>query len=144
MKVCGYRASRCLRTGRVTATGTGPASGQPAGRGAARGGSADPSGEANDLGRPDGAPDDGFKLAGPDRLQLVLEILGAGALDVKAPHRAAPARVPPAVGGRAVNLEHPRGGCQAALVQLQAVLAGVADDQRDRDHVLGHGIAPSW
>src|SRR5258707_2816338 len=143
MKVCEYRAGRCLRTGRVTATGTGSALGHPAGRGAARGGSADPSGEANDLGRPDGAPDDGFKLAGPDRLQLVLEIRGAGTLDIETPHRAAPARVPPAVGGRAVNLDHPRGGCQAALVQLQAVVTGVADDQGDRDHVLGHGIARS-
>jgi len=79
-----------------------------------------------------------------DGLQLVLEIRGAGALDVEAPHGAPPARVPPAVGGRAVNLDHPGGGCQAALVQLQALLTRVADDQGDRDHVLGHRIAPSW
>jgi hypothetical protein len=26
---------------------------------------------------------------------------------------------------------------------LQAVVTGVADDQGDRDHVLGHRIAPS-
>jgi hypothetical protein len=79
--------------------------GTPLRAGMRRGGSADPSGEANDLGRPDGAPDDGFKPAGPSR-------------------RAAPARVPPAVGGRAVNLDHPGGGCQAALVQFQAVMTG--------------------
>src|SRR5258708_14281395 len=54
------------------------------------------------------------------------------------------ARVPPGVGRRAVNLDRLRGGCQAALVQLQIVVAGVADDQGDRDHVLGHGMTPSW
>src|SRR5450631_3749186 len=102
------------------------------------------SAETNDLGWPDWSPDDGLKLAGPDGLQIVLQIRGAGALDVEAPDRAAPARVPPAVNDRAMNLDGPRGGCQAGLVQLQALVSGIADDQGDRDHALGHGIAPSW
>src|SRR5271166_7100006 len=103
-----------------------------------------PSAETNDLGWPDWPPDNGPKLAGPDGLQIVLKIGGAGALDVEAPDRAAPARVPPAVNDRAMNLDGPRGGCQAGLVQLQVLVSGIADDQGDRDHALGHGIAPSW
>jgi hypothetical protein len=43
----------------------------------------DPSAETDDLGWPDGPPDDGLKLAGPDGLQFLLEIRGAGAVDSK-------------------------------------------------------------
>jgi hypothetical protein len=87
-----------------------------------------PSAETNDLGWPDWPPDNGLKLAGPDGLQIVLKIRGAGALDVEASDRAAPARVPPAVNDRAMNLDGPRGGCQAGLVQLQVLVSGIADD----------------
>jgi len=52
-----------------------------------------PSAETNDLGWPDWPPDNGLTLAGPDGLQIVLKIRGAGALDVEASDRAAPARV---------------------------------------------------
>src|SRR5207344_702289 len=91
----------------------------------------------------DWPPDDGLKLAGPDGLQIVLEIRGACWLDVETPHSAPPARVPPAMGDRAGNPDHLRGGCQAALIQLQVLVTGVADDQGDRDHVLGHRMTPS-
>ena len=87
-----------------------------------------PSAETNDLGWPDWPPDNGLTLAGPDGLQIVLKIRGAGALDVEASDRAAPARVPPAVNDRAMNLDGPRGGCQAGLVQLQVLVSGIADD----------------
>src|ERR1700685_1565395 len=71
----------------------------------ARPGSARPgrSGEADDLRRSDGPPDDGLKLAGPDLVQVVLEVRGAGAVDVEAPYGAPPVRVPSAASGRAVH-----------------------------------------
>src|SRR5580704_13142252 len=124
--------------------GYGTCAGAPGARTAQHAPGLRPSAETNDLGWPDWPPDNGLKLADPDGLQIVLKIRGAGALDVEAPDRAAPARVPPAVNDRAMNLDGPRGGCQAGLVQLQVLVSGIADDQGDRDHALGHGIAPSW
>jgi hypothetical protein len=125
--------------------GTGTCAGAPPGaRTAQHAQGLRPSAETNDLGWPDQPPDDGLKLAGPDGLQIVLKIRGASALDVEAPDRAAPTRVPPAVNDRAMNPDGPRGGCQAGLVQLQVLVSGIADDQGDRDRALGNGIAPSW
>src|SRR5437660_325023 len=141
MSFCGLGTDKCLRRGLMSAAGNAACAGA---RTAQHAPGLRPSAETNDLGWPDWPPDNGLKLAGPDGLQIVLKIRGAGALDVEAPDRAAPARVPPAVNDRAMNLDGPRGGCQAGLVQLQVLVSGTADDQGDRDHALGHGIAPSW
>jgi hypothetical protein len=82
-----------------------------------------PSAETNDLRWPDWPPDNGLKLAGPDGLQIVLKIRGAGALDVEAPDRAAPARVPPAVNDRRASSMAParaRGGWPAPGLRFQS------------------------
>src|SRR5580692_1544070 len=128
MSSCGHGTDKCLMRGLMTATGMAHVPGHPGAGTPQHVPGLRPSAETNDLGWPDWPPDNGLTLAGPDGLQIVLKIRGAGALDVEASDRAAPARVPPAVNDRAMNLDGPCGGCQAGLVQLQVLASGIADD----------------
>src|SRR5208283_2733482 len=144
MSSCGHGTDKCLRRGLMTATGTAHVPGHPGrGRRSTYQVCVPQLKRMTSAGPPDRQITDS-SLPAQMACRSSFKIRGAGALDVEAPDRAAPARVPPAVNDRARNLDGPRGGCQAGLVQLQVLVSGIADDQGDRDHALGHGIAPSW
>ena len=123
--------------------GYGTCAGAPGARTAQHAPGLRPSAETNDLGWPDWPPDNGLKLAGPDGLQIVLKIRGAGALDVEAPDRAAPARVPPAVNDRAMNLDGPRGGCGSRSARPAASVLVTSSNYRTTPAGLHAVRAPS-